>query len=271
MNVAIQGVLGSFHDEVASILYPGSISIECKTFEQVFRSVEEGTVDRGIVAIENSLQGSINQTYRLLATTGLKIVGEYYLDVEQYLIGTVKQDISALNNAKTKIYSMFPAFAQVESWLAAHMPEIEKVEYFDTAASVQKIMSDKNPYELAIAGKRAAELYGATILSGPINDHKHNKTRFLVIENVEEKDISGLRTSIILTTDHTSGALYRALGVFEKYKVNLTKLDSYPVPGDKWHYMFYIDFDAGLQDKVSKHVLRELKSMGCSVKVLGSY
>jgi prephenate dehydratase len=271
MNIAIQGLRGSFHDEVASTLYPDSASVECTTFEQVFRCVEDGSVDRGIVAIENSLQGSINQTYRLLASTGLKIVKEHYLPVEQYLIGTVKQDVASLNTADTKIYSMFPAFAQVENWLAAHMPHAEKVEYFDTAASVKKIMDDKNHHELAIAGKRAADLYGATIIAGPINDHQHNKTRFFVIENLIEERMSGSKTSVILTTDHTSGALYRALGVFNEHSVNLTKLDSYPIPGDMWHYMFYIDFDGGYQEEETKRLLSELTKMGCAVKVLGSY
>lgn len=271
MKIAIQGLKGSFHDQVATTLYAGSSIIECKSFEQVFQGVETGVVDLGIVAIENSLQGSINQTYRLLSSTGLKIIKEYYLDVNQYLIGTLPQELSSLNVTETKIYSMFPAFAQVENWLEVNLPNAEKVEYLDTAASVQKIMEDRNPHELAIAGKLASDLYGATIVAGPINDHKNNQTRFLVIKRVPEDELSGTKTSIILTTDHSPGALYESLGVFSRLGVNLSKLDSYPIAGDKWRYMFYIDFDKGLQDSVSKNVISELLSMGYEVKVLGSY
>lgn len=272
MQIAIQGVKGSFHHEAAMELYGSDIEIvECKSFDEVFAFAEEHPDSLGIVAIENSLQGSINQTYRLLAKTHLQIVDELYLKVGQYLISAVGVSISYFNSEQTKVYSMYPAFAQVEGWLESNLPLAERVEYYDTAAAVQKVVQDGLNSELAIAGKFASETYGGKIVAGPINDNVSNYTRFFVVAmKVYESDKHN-KTSIILTTDHKPGALYRALGVFEENNVSLLKLSSYPIPGDKWHYMFYVDFNAGLQEKVTKKVLHELEAIGVSVKILGTY
>lgn len=272
IKIAIQGIRGCFHDEVASALYKDYDLVECRDFHEVFSSVESGKADIGIAAIENTLQGSINQTYRLLARSKLMIVGEHYLDVKQYLIGIRDVSLTNSNEPNTKIYSMFPSFAQTERWLDEHLPQAERVEYFDNAASVKKIMSDGLSSQLAIAGKHAANEYGASVLAGPINDDAHNTTRFFVLAREGTKAIKGAdKTSIILTTNHTPGSLYRALGAFDAEAINLLKLASYPIPGDDWHYMFYTDFDQPLHSDSTVRVLDNLTKQGCTIRILGSY
>ncbi len=270
-KVAIQGVRGSFHDEAAEILSPGTARLECTTFQDVFDAVVNDEVDCGVVAVENSIHGSINHVYRLLERNHLWVSGETTLDIEQYLIGPKKVEVSELNNVEAEVRTMFPAFAQCELWLEDKLPLAKRVELYDTAFSVQSVVDEGESMYVAIAGKYAAKVYGGEIIAGPINDHKHNQTRFILLNKEKQTAIDANRTSIILTTDHKEGALYEALGVFARAGINLSKLDSHPVPGDKRHYAFYIDLDMGLETAVVKNAMTELEKLGATVKVLGSY
>lgn len=269
MKVAIQGIAGSFHHEAAEKMLGADIEmLHCNTFPEVFAAVKDGRAGRGVVAIENSLHGSINAVYRLLARKDVWVSGEVILHIQQFLISTPQaREVSAV----TKVLSQAPALAQCELWLEAHLPEAHLEETHDTAESVRMVLDQADPSQAAIAGKRAADLYGGNILAGPINDDEHNYTRFFLLQNERQHTPNADKTSIILETGHEPGALYRALGAFAQAGINLSKLDSHPIAGDQQHYAFYIDFEAGLDDKLEHDILDTLRQQGCKVTVLGSY
>lgn len=273
LHIAIQGIAGSFHHEAANLLIhdrPFEL-VECDTFPEVFSAVHKGTADYGVSAVENSLNGSINSVYRLLHREKLWIIGEQFLHIEQYLIGHEPYSLQQLNVQVTEVMSHPVALAQCEAWLDTNLPFAMRKETKDTAESVRYVMEEKNSFYTAIAGKGAAEMYGAHIIEGPINDDKHNYTRFLLLSREKQPVKDADKTSIIFKTDHTPGALYRALGAFDRAKVNLSKLDSHPIPGDKWHHIFYADFDAGLDKNFSHPAIEDMRTQGVEVIVVGSY
>jgi prephenate dehydratase len=268
MKVAIQGIAGSFHHEAAQKMLGTDIELlHCNTFQQVFEAVKSGQADKGVVAVENSLHGSINAVYRLLARNSVWVRAETYLHINQYLIGATHTQLNAIET----VLSQAPALAQCELWLDANLPQAHLEETHDTAESVQYIM--KNPHEpwAAIAGKHAAELYSGTILAGPINDDDHNYTRFFCLGKDKAHQPAATKTSIILETNHQPGALYNALGAFAAAGINLSKLDSHPIANDKRHYAFYIDFEAGLNDQLEHDVFDVLRHQGCTITIFGSY
>lgn len=273
MKIAIQGIEGSFHEEAAHKLVPSSSIkiIPCATFQQVFKEVEAGTCNAGVVAIENSLHGSINAVYRLLDRYNLWICGETTLEIEQYLIANHPMQISEIQGSNVRVLSQAPALSQVEQWLDANLPNAIRQETGDTAESVRLITNQPGGTNVAIAGKHAAKLYGGTIIAGPINDDPNNYTRFVMLTKKPCQMHDTNRTSIILKTDHQPGALLNALQIFAAENINLSKLDSHPIPGDARHYAFYIDYEAGLDSVASRSAISALKKYNCKVKVLGSY
>lgn len=270
-KVAIQGIAGSFHHEAAQKLLGKDIEpIYCKTFQDVFAAVRDGLADKGVVAIENSLHGSINAVYRLLARHDAWVAGETYLHIEQYLIAAPDQAVDDLRGIR-KVLSQAPALAQCELWLEENLPSASLEETHDTAESVQYVVRYNDQPLAAIAGKHAAELHGGKIIAGPINDDEHNYTRFFLLERGKQEIPGANKTSIILETNHQPGALYNALGAFAQVKINLSKLDSHPIAGDKRHYTFYVDFEAGLNGSLDHDILNTLREQGCKVTILGSY
>ena len=267
-KVAIQGIEGSFHHQAAHELLGNTVEVvPCETFNEVFHSVISGKTDYAVTAVENSLYGSINAVYRLLSNKKIWVQGETYLNIEQFLIGASKLPLSAVS----KVLSQAPALAQCEVWLEKKVPHASLVETHDTATSVQEVVQRADEPLAAIAGKHAAELYGGKIIAGPINDDPHNYTRFFLLSRDIATNIAANKTSIILKTDHNPGALYRALGIFNDAGVNLSKLDSHPISGDRWHYAFYIDFELGVGSETGRSIVEKLESQNCQVTVLGSY
>lgn len=268
MKVAIQGIAGSFHHEAAiKILGPDIELLHCDTFQQVFDAVQSKTATQGIVAVENSLYGSINAVYRLLARTHLFVQGETTLHISQHLIAACKLPPEQIQT----VMSQAPALAQCELWLAENTPKAHLEETHDTADSVRFVVAHPEQKLAAIASKHAAEMYGGTVIAGPINDEAHNYTRFFLLGKDKFLDPNSTKTSIILETNHQPAALYNALGAFASAGINLSKLDSHPIATDKKHYAFYVDFDAGLNDDFNHPVLDKLRSQGCKVTILGSY
>jgi len=267
-KVAIQGIEGSFHHQAAHDLLGDTFEVvPCDTFNEVFASVISGKTEYAVTAIENSLYGSINAVYRLLANKKIWVQGEVYLNVEQYLIGARKMPL----NSVSSVLSQAPALSQCEMWLEKKLPNASLIETHDTATSVRDVVGRAGEPLAAIAGKHAAELYGGTILAGPINDDPHNYTRFFLLNKDISTNVAANKTSIILTTDHKPGALYRALGIFNQAGVNLSKVDSHPLPGDRWHYAFYIDFELGVGSEMGREIVEKLEAQNCRVTVLGSY
>lgn len=275
MEVAIQGINGSFHQQAAEEFYtnePLEI-ISCSSFREVFEAVKSGRAERGVVAIENSLHGSINPVYRLLAEHGLWVCGETRLKIDLFLFGHSNADLELLNAPTTKVFSHTAALSESEVWLNAHLPLAQRIETTDTAAAVQYIMEHSRAQNVAIAGQAGGELYKATSLAGPINDDPENYTRFIFLSKEEIVDEQANRTNIILTEQNIDkpGSLFDALRVFKERGINLSKLDSHPLPGVERQYAFYIDFDDKHSSAMAKAALDELTEHGWDVTILGSY
>lgn len=268
MTIAIQGDRASFHDIAAAQYFNGSQKrVFCDTFSQTFSALTRGDVDFALCAIENSLYGSINEVYDLLLAHDVKIIGEVYLRIEQCLIGLPGTTLEEL----IEVHSHPVALAQCERYLDDALPNATRMEYHDTAASVEMIAKLQDRSIAAIASRQAAELYGMEVLAPSIETDAQNYTRFVVLAK-QATDLSDTdKTSMILQTDNSAGALYRALGCFAKRGIDLTKLQSRPVIGRAWKYIFYIDVSVGMQDASFAAILEELRTQDCEATVLGSY
>jgi prephenate dehydratase len=268
MRVAIQGREGSFHEQAAErLVAPGAELVPCPTFPKVFEALRTGAADRGIVAVENSLHGSINAVLRLLLDPGVWVAAEVFLHIEQQLVAAAPLELARVE----RVLSQEPALAQCEQWLALNLPDAVLEVTHDTAESVRSVLAQPAQRWAAVASRRAADAYGGHVLAGPINDDPHNYTWFFLLTR-EREDVPGAnRTSLVLETGHQPGALWRALGAFDAAGINLSKLDSHPIAGDRRHYRFYVDLDAGLQEERTERALEELRAQECAVHVLGSY
>lgn len=268
-KVSIQGELASFHDIAAKRFFGDTYQPTfCNSFSQTIQALNDGTVDHAVCAIENSLYGSINEVYDLILKNDSIISGEVYLRIEQCLIGLPGANLDGI----TAVYSHPVAIAQCEDFLDKHLPHADRLEYHDTAASVEMIQRLKDPSIAAIAGKDAAEQYGAAVLAHSIETNKENYTRFVVLSTPSDAVVANPnKTSLTIETGHTPGALHKALGVFADRSINLTKLQSRPIIGKAWHYIFYVDIDAGTNNPDCRAALEELTNQGCKVRVLGSY
>lgn len=267
-TIAIQGAKASFHDIAASQYFGNeSTRVFCDTFSDTFATLSNSKADYALSAIENSLYGSINEVYDLLLSYDFHIVGEVYLRIEQCLIGLPGTELGMI----TEVHSHPVALAQCEKYLDEKLPEAERMEYHDTAASVEMIASLQNSSIAAIASREAAELYGMQVLAASIETDLQNYTRFVVLSK-QNGDVShATKTSLILKTNNAPGALYNALGCFATRGINLTKLQSRPVIGDAWRYIFYIDVIIGSDTAEFMQVLEELNAQDCQATILGSY
>ncbi len=268
--VSIQGEVDSFHYLAAQHLFGSAVeTLHRERFREVFEDVQAKRADCAVVAIENSLVGSINEVYDLLRKDGLRITGELYMRISHNLIALPGVELANIQS----IYSHPMALMQCETFLQG-LPGVDVHERFDTAGSVAQIATTGDKTAAAIASRQAAQRHKMHLLATDIESDKHNYTRFIVLSPLGSVSVSALsntKTSIILTTNHTPGALYSALGVFAKRGINLSKLQSRPIIGKGWHYYFYIDFEAGTQEARTQEALRELQDYAGEVTVLGSY
>lgn len=275
MNIALQGQRGSYHHQAAIEHFGDDVSLLSKRgFRGVFESLANKESDYAIVASENSLYGSINEVYDLMLEHDLHIVGERYLRIEHALIGTSDAALESV----TDVYSQDVALAQCDVFLRQKLPGTKRHMHFDTAGAVADVVAWGDPAKAAIAGEFAAKEYNAKILQSNVETNHQNYTRFVVLSRNEKSDKSDTKTSIILRTagnngndDQKAGSLYRALSSFASRGINLSKLESRPVIGKAWHYLFYIDFDCGLHEDTAQDCLQELVANGNTVRVLGTY
>jgi len=271
LKILIQGELGSFHHQAAELLFGHDIEIiPCATFAQLFAGLDDTTI--GLSAIENSLYGSINEVYDLLEKSGAQIFAETELIIHQNLIGLPDANIEGIK----EIYSHFAALAQCENYLEKNFPNAKKVEFEDTAAAVRYIAAEKDPTKAAIAGVQTLNLFDVKMLAESIEDNPVNFTRFVALARKDARDLipktdlpTNGKSSLILTTGHQPGALYEALGIFVAHQLNLTKLQSRPIIGEKWRYKFYIDFLGNAGE--AENVVEDLQEAGNEVYLLGSY
>lgn len=267
-KVAIQGQQASFHDIAAKKHFGDNIEIlPCDTFYDVFAAVKTGKAEKGLAAIENSLFGSINEVYDLLLKNNFWISGEIFLRVEQCLVGISGTKLSDIK----EVHSHPVALAQCEQYLDEKLPEAQRFEHHDTAGSAADIKKWNDKTKVAIAGQAAAELYDLAVLARDIETNRQNYTRFVAIEKSERHIPGSNKTALVLTTGHKPGALYDALGAFAKRQINLTKLQSRPIIGQAWHYLFYVDVLESIDSPNLKSALQELKKQNCEIRVLGSF
>lgn len=269
MTIAIQGGAASFHDTAAEYYFgAGHQRVFCDTFTQLFDELQQNQVDIAVCAIENSLYGSITDVYDLLQrNSGVRIVGEIYLRIEQCLIGVPGAQLADV----TEVHSHPVALAQCEVYLDKHLPQAKRIESHDTADSVRMVSQQTNPHIAAIAGAQAAKLYGLPVLARSIETNKQNYTRFVVLSKNALPTHGTNKTSLIITTTHQPGALQAALQAFAERRINLTKLQSRPIVGKAWHYMFYVDVETGVQDRAFQQAITSLEQQNCRADILGSY
>jgi chorismate mutase/prephenate dehydratase len=231
---------------------------------RVFDEVERGSVDWGVVPVENSQEGSVNITLDRLILTPLKIRAEIFLRISQCLISSAND----LNSIK-KIYSHPQALAQCQAWITANLPDCVLHERESTAAAAQMVKGKKT--EAAIGSSLAALENGLHILAEGIEDNTSNTTRFLVIGNGETSATGKDKTSLVFATPHSPGSLYRALAPFARRQINLIKIESHPVKERLWEYLFFVDIVGHIAEEEVMNCLEELKKKTTLLKILGSY
>ena len=271
-RIAILGVPGSFHDIAAHKFFPNE-EIEvicCDSFEKIFEQMHQDNNIIGMLAIENTIAGSLLHNYELLRESGTTIVGEHKLRIKHNCVCLPEDDWSTLK----EIHSHPVALAQCHTFLKRH-PELKKVEADDTAKSAEIIRSQNMRGHAAICSKYAAELYGMKILEESIETNKHNFTRFLVVadswkaDELRERGRSN-KATIVFSLPHNEGSLSQVLSIFSFYKINLTKIQSLPIIGREWEYLFYVDviFNDYLRFRQSLEAVSPLLG---ELKILGEY
>jgi 3-deoxy-7-phosphoheptulonate synthase len=267
-KVAIQGEEGSFSEE-AGIKYWGKsvIFVSMKSFEEVVKAVESEETNYGLLPIENVLIGSISTTYDLLLESSLSITGEVFAPVSHFLLAVKKVPLQQIR----RIFSHPAALSQCSSFLQS-LQGCEIVPVYDTAGSAMKVSRERDENAAAIASRLAAKIYNLEVVAERLEDYPNNQTRFIIISKVpEETHYKNAKTSVVFTTLHQPGALFKALKIFNDYGINLTKLESRPHLTEPWRYYFYLDFEGHVKDKMTREALDELKEQTNFLRVLGSY
>ena len=242
-RIAIQGIEGSFHDIAAHHFFKNEQVqlICCSTFEQVYKAVAEDPTVIAMAAIENTIAGSLLHNYELLRDSGTTVVGEYKLHITHSICCLPEDDWDTI----TEVHSHPVALMQTRHYLEQH-PELRVVEAEDTAGSARMIAEGHHKGWAAICHADAARLYGLKVLEKGIEDNKHNFTRFLVCSAPQKADLlrpitEANKSSIVFSLPHEEGSLSAVLAILSFYKINLTKIQSLPIIGREWEYLFYVD------------------------------
>ncbi|MCR5312245.1 MAG: prephenate dehydratase [Bacteroidaceae bacterium] len=271
-KIAIQGEIGSFHDVATHRYFEGEdISlICCNTFEEVFKEMKKDSSVLALVAIENTIAGSLLHNYELLRESGMQIVGEHKLRISHSIMCLPDEDWKDIK----EVNSHPVALMQCRDFLHSH-PEMKIVESDDTAGSAKMISEQQLHGHAAICSKFAAPLYGMKVLEEGIETNKHNFTRFLVLSDPWQADAlsnprKSNKASIVFTLQHNEGSLSQVLSIFSFYNINLTKIQSLPIIGREWEYMFYVDvtYDDYTRYRQSIDATRPLTKQ---FKILGEY
>ncbi len=265
MRVAFQGEAGAYSEEAGHGFFEAPEMVPHETFEEVFADVVVGKCQFGLVPIENSLAGSIHQNYDLLLRHDLHIVGEYLLRVRHCLIAFPGVEVGDIQ----RVISHPQALGQCTGSLRRLGVKTEPV--YDTAGSVKLLQASGERATAAIASRRAAEIYGMQILQEGIEDNPENYTRFLAIATQAAQPGEEAKTSIVFTLKNQPGALFKALSVFALRDIDLTKIESRPLAGKPWEYLFYIDFLGSTAQEHAKRALNHLGEYALMLRVLGSY
>lgn len=270
-RVAIQGIKGCFHEQAAYMFYE-KISdlkpeiVECSSFENLYVSMSEGKADAAVMAIENTVSGGLLPNFELLRKNDRKIKGEVFLRIKQNLMTLPGQKIEDLHEVR----SHYMAINQTRPYFADY-PWIRLVEYGDTAKSAADIVKEGVQGVGAIASDLAAEIYGLEIIAESIETYKQNFTRFLILDDAITVDRSRInKASMCFTLPHKPGSLTHVLTILSFYDMNLTRIQSLPIPGQEWQYFFYVDIK--FEDYTRyEHALAAVKPLMTDLNILGEY
>jgi prephenate dehydratase len=261
---AFQGEHGAYGEVAARQLVPKGAYIPCLEFIDVFRGVEEGYFDLGVVPVENSLEGAVTQVNELLTTTDLKVIGEVKVAVNHCLLATEATDYRDVR----QVFSHPQALAQCRNFLMRN--KLEPRPYYDTAGAAKMLARENPRAAAAIASSLCAELYDLEIIKERIEDGPSNSTRFLLLARKPHPN-NGDKTSIIFAVPHEAGRLYAVLRLFADAEINLTRIASMPLRSDPGNYSFFLDFEGSDKDAKVAGVLKKMEDLTIWMKYLGSY
>ena len=266
LSVAYLGPEGTFSEAAALKRFGSAVQGKpCTTIDEVFRAVESGTVNFGMVPVENSTEGAIGRTLDLLLQSPLKVCGEVMLAVHHCLMAH-HGDLNAIRT----VFSHPQSLAQCQNWLAKNLPKADRIPVASNAEAASRAAS-QNVSGAAIASKRASELYDLQILDENIEDDAKNTTRFLVIGSPDVAPSGRDKTSLVMSAANRPGAVHDLLAPLAKHGVSMTKLESRPARSGLWEYVFFLDIEGHQSDTKVAAALAELKQVAAFVKVLGSY
>jgi len=271
-RIAIQGEIGSFHDIAAHQFFQDEQLqlICCATFEQVYEAVRRDPTIIAMAAIENTIAGSLLHNYELLRDSGTTVVGEHKLHITHCICCLPDDGWDTI----TEVHSHPVALMQTRKFLAQH-PQLKNVEAEDTAGSAKMIAEGQHRGWAAICHAEAARLYGLKVLEDHIEDNKHNFTRFLVVCHPNKADLlrpltEANKSSIVFSLPHEEGSLSHVLAILSFYKINLTKIQSLPIIGREWEYLFYVDV---MYDNLTRYrqSIDAILPLTKNLKILGEY
>jgi len=266
VRIAFQGEPGAYSEAAALRFSDHADVVPCESFEDVFAAVASGTATHGILPVENSIGGSIHRNFDLLLEHDLPIVGEVTLPITHNLMalpGTRLEDVR-------RILSHPQALAQCERFLRS-MSGVSVEATYDTAGSAKLVKEHNFTDAAAIASERAAQVFGLDILRAEIQDYADNITRFLVVSRAGETGDQVDKTTVVFSLPNEPGSLFKALSVFALRDIDLTKIESRPIRGRPWEYLFYVDIPIGRHDPRCARALVHLAEFARSMRTLGSY
>ena len=264
IRVSFQGERGAYSEAAARSFFDERIEpIPLSTFTKVLDSTIKDETAYSILPVENSLEGSVGESYDLIYSTSLNAVGEIYHRIEHCLIGIGKLDKINM------VYSHPQALGQCRKFIEEH--NMKTIPAYDTAGSVKDVKELKKENTASIASKSAAEIYEMPIISEKIADNPNNYTRFLILSKANSEQTGDDKTSIIFSIKHEPGSLYNIIENFHKNDINLTKIESRPTKVNTWEYNFYADFEGHKNDPKISDMLKKIKQETIFMKVLGSY
>ncbi|MDD5044638.1 MAG: prephenate dehydratase [Candidatus Omnitrophica bacterium] len=264
IKIAYLGPIATFSHLAALKKFGSSVGyIPCDSISNVFLEVEKGTVDYGVVPVENSIEGAVTYTLDMLVDSDLKVCAQIILDISHNLLAKCP-----INKIK-RLYSIPQVFGQCRMWLNENLPGVEQVEVSSTTRAAQIAAKEKG--SACIASSFAAKVYGLKVLAADIEDSPYNITRFLVIGDTDVPVTGKDRTSILFSIKDRVGALHDMLLPFKKYKINMTKIESRPSKKKAWDYLFFVDFNGHYKNPNVKKALSDLEDKCKFLKILGSY
>lgn len=267
VHVVFQGVEGAYSYAAMRAYFPEEIkNYHVKTFRDAMEEVASGRADYAVLPIENSTQGIVTDIYDLLTEYRLYIVGEQVVRADHVLLGL--PGVSAENI--TTVYSHPQALAQCKKYLEEH-PSWKTVKTENTAASAKKVKEEMLPFQAAIASREAGKFFGLSVLAENICHNGQNVTRFIIVSSKPVYEKKAEKVSVCFELPHESGTLYNMLSHIIYNGLNMTKIESRPIPGKTWQYRFFVDFQGNLEDPAVKNALRGLEAEADSMRVLGNY